>query len=114
MAHSYHKNFYSSYCCINHSAQGKWKRDYNRKFRRIAKQTLDLSLKVANDDYYYENVKKQNYANMWCSPSDGFHRLELTTTNEFNRLNQQKFGWYTKFKTYQDYLNYFKKEYICK
>nr|WP_315041058.1 hypothetical protein [uncultured Moraxella sp.] len=67
--------------------------------------------------FYYDDVKKQPFANMWVSPADGYFRFVVMSKAEFQSLIQtdvKQYNYFSSFKDYQAYLNYVKKEYIYK
>ena len=127
MSRSRNKNFVSPNCAIGDS-QSTWKRGYNRIFRRKSKIHLDTSIDENGEvikDYFHRDLKKRNFADLYSSPSDGFHRVEMLTIGEYNELvsdtskslHRRYFPRFIKEKnitSYDDYVNYFKKTYQCK
>jgi hypothetical protein len=124
MSRSRNKNFVSPNCCTGDS-QSKWKKSYNRIFRRKAKIHLDTSIDENGQvikDYFHRDLKKRSYADEYSSPSDGFHRVDMLTRSEFNVLKtQNSVMWYYwprravgNSKTYDEYVDNFKRTVVSK
>lgn len=126
MSRSRNKNFVSPNLACGDN-QSKWKKAYNRMFRRKSKIHLDTSIDENGEvikDYFHRDLKKRDFADVYSSPADGFHRVEMLTRSEYNRIVQEQNGLvnshFPKFirdkniKSYDDYVDYFNKTYRSK
>lgn len=110
MSRSYRKNLVFPVCCCN--TQKKWKTQYNRTFRTNSKKQLYNYLTNISEDYKYESVHKRSYADIWLSPSDGRWWLEMFKPDDFleHRLDYV----FVPYKTYEEYINNFKRKFLSK
>lgn len=124
MSRSYNKNYYGYILCCGDS-QKKWKQSYNRLYRRESKIKIKETLKsieYLDQDYSLTSVKKQSYADIWNSPSDGKIEIKLLDEAIFLELKEEYRTFITVphdyifwlSKDYEAYLGNFKRLYISK
>lgn len=125
MSRSRRKNAVFANLC-NGDSQKEWKQRINRIFRRKSKVHLDTSIDengVPLKDYFHRDIKKQTYADEWLSPADGTQTIKMLTLSEFNeemnKNNIQNVHFPRRLdslqiKTYDDYVDYYKRKIISK
>lgn len=78
--------------CHNGDTAKPWKKYINRIFRRKAKVRLDTSIDENGEvlkDYFFRDRNKQKFADIWLSPSDGFHTMEMLSYDEWSQLKRE-------------------------
>jgi hypothetical protein len=129
MSRSRRKNLVFPVCC-NGDTQKPWKKHINRIFRRKAKVRLDTSIDENGEvlkDYFFRDRNKQKFADIWLSPSDGFHTMEMLSYDEWSQLKREdaagvaraslsRWGkhYNSKHTTYDEYVSDFKRKIITK
>lgn len=91
MSRSTRKNLVFPICC-NGNTQKPWKQHINRIFRRKAKVQLDTSIGEDGEilkDYFFRDRNKRKFADVWLSPSDGKHTMELLKKDEWLQLKKE-------------------------
>ena len=91
MSRSTRKNLVFPICC-NGNTQKPWKQHINRIFRRKAKVQLDTSIGEGGEvlkDYFFRDRNKRKFADVWLSPSDGKHTMELLKKDEWLQLKKE-------------------------
>ena len=127
MSRSRNKNFVSPNLGVGSGTMAKWKKNYNRIFRRKSKIHLDTHIDEHGnpiEDYFHRDLKKRPFADVYASPADGYHRVKMLTLDEYNVVVKEQNGLinshFPKFindrniKSYQDYVDYFNKTYKSK
>lgn len=129
MSRSRRKNLVFPICCTG-DTQKPWKKHINRIFRRKAKVRLDTSIGENGEvlkDYFFRDRNKQKFADIWLSPSDGFHTMEMLSYDEWSQLKREdeagvaraslsRWGKYynSSHTTYDQYVADFKRKIITK
>lgn len=129
MSRSKRKNLVFPICC-NGDTQKPWKQHINRIFRRKAKVRLESSIDENGEvlkDYFFRDRNKRKFADVWLSPSDGKHTMEMLAYDEWfqlkredetgiNRSAMSRWGSFydSNHTTYDEYVSDFKRKIITK